>query len=146
MALVAAVRGGASQRSVAARFGVGLGTVQRALARARGRTIEDVDWADRSTAPHRTRRTDGRIEALVLETRQGLADGILGESGAVAIRQTLIDRGEAGVPAVRTIGRILERRGILDGICQRSRAIGPSSIRSMRSWACGCSVAPTSRS
>ena len=115
MALVAAVRGGASQRSVAVRFGVGLGTVQRALARARGRTIEDVDWADRSTAPHRTRRTDGRIEALVLETRQALADGILGEAGAVAIRQTLVEHGEAGVPAVRTIGRILERHGVLDG-------------------------------
>jgi transposase len=110
-----AVHAGASQRSVAVRFGVGLGTVQRALARARGRAVEDVDWADRSTAPHHTRRTDARIEALVLETRRELADGVLGEAGAVAIRETLIERGETGVPAVRTIGRILERHGVLDG-------------------------------
>jgi hypothetical protein len=51
----------------------------------------------------------------VLETRHELAAGLLGECGAAAIRQTLIERGTAGVPAVRTIGRILERRGVLDG-------------------------------
>jgi len=33
----------------------------------------------------------------------------------MAIRQTLIERGETGLPAVRTIGRILERNGVLDG-------------------------------
>jgi len=55
------------------------------------------------------------MEILVLETRQELAGGVLGESGAVAIRETLIDRGEGGVPAIRTIGRILERHGVLDG-------------------------------
>jgi hypothetical protein len=51
----------------------------------------------------------------VLEARQELADGLLGECGAVAIREALIERGEEAVPAVRTIGRILERHGILDG-------------------------------
>jgi hypothetical protein len=58
---------------------------------------------------------DEQIEALIIETRRQLADGLLGEAGAVAIRQTLIERGESRVPAVRTIGRILERRGLLDG-------------------------------
>jgi len=100
---------------VAVRFGVGLGTVQRALARAGGRPLDEVDWTDRSTAPRRTRRTDERTETLVIETRRALATGLLGESGAVAIRQALIERGETAVPAVRTIGRILERRGLLDG-------------------------------
>jgi hypothetical protein len=99
---------------VAVRFGVGLGTVQRALARAAGRADDGIDWADRSTAPRRTRRTDSRIEQLVVETRHALAAGLLGECGAVAIHQELLERGVAGVPAVRTIGRILERRGLLD--------------------------------
>ncbi|SRR5712691_4046719 len=39
----------------------------------------------------------------------------LGEYGAQAIRRELAVRGPAGVPSVRTIGRILERRGALDG-------------------------------
>jgi len=55
------------------------------------------------------------MEALVIETRRELAEGLLGESGALAIRQALIERGENAVPAVRTIGRILERHGLLDG-------------------------------
>jgi hypothetical protein len=54
------------------------------------------------------------MEGLVIETRRQLADGLLGEAGAAAIRQTLIERGETRLPAVRTIGRILERRGLLD--------------------------------
>jgi len=54
------------------------------------------------------------MEARVVEVRRQLADGLLGESGAMAIRQALIERGETRVPAVRTIGRILERHGLLD--------------------------------
>jgi hypothetical protein len=73
-----------------------------------------VDWADRSTAPHRTRRTDGRIEELILAVRHELAAGLLGDCGALAIRHELLERGEPA-PAVRTIGRILERSGALDG-------------------------------
>jgi hypothetical protein len=122
---VAAVRDGASQRSVATRFGVGLGTVQRAIARAADRPLEDVDWSDRSTVPLRTRRTDRRMEALVIETRRELAASVLGESGALAIRQALVDRGQQGLPAVRTIGRILERHGLLDGRRRMRRPAPP---------------------
>jgi hypothetical protein len=89
--------------------------VQRALARAIGRPDAEVDWSDRSTAPRRTRRTDARIERLVLDVRAELGSSVLGESGAVAIRRELVARAEPTVPSVRTIGRILDRSGVLDG-------------------------------
>ena len=40
---------------------------------------------------------------------------MLGEFGAAAIRRALVDRGVTPLPTIRTIGRILERRGALDG-------------------------------
>lgn len=112
---MAAVRGGASQRAVAARFAVGRGTVQRALARAGTTDLEVVGWADRSTAPRRTRRVAPELEALVLVRRADLGTSLLGEQGAVAIWRSLHEQGVADVPAVRTIGRILERGGALEG-------------------------------
>lgn len=115
LAIVETLRAGGSQRSVAARFGVGLGTVQRAVARAASAELEDVDWADRSTAPHRTRRTAPATEEAVLAVRVELAAGVLGECGALAIRDALLLRGAPGVPSLRTVGRILERNGLLDG-------------------------------
>jgi hypothetical protein len=39
---------------------------------------------------------------------------VLGEHGALAIRQVLLDRGTTPCPCVRTIGRILERHGAVD--------------------------------
>jgi hypothetical protein len=39
----------------------------------------------------------------------------LGEYGAAAIRRTLLEQGSIDVPSQRTIGRILARRGALDG-------------------------------
>jgi hypothetical protein len=55
------------------------------------------------------------LEDLVLQTRDELAHGDLGAIGADAIRQALLERGVAKVPSVRTINRILGRRGALDG-------------------------------
>lgn len=56
------------------------------------------------------------MEELVLTVRHELkATSALGEYGALAIRSELLDRGMVGVPSVRTIGRILERWGALDG-------------------------------
>jgi hypothetical protein len=52
---------------------------------------------------------------LVLQTRSELAHGGLGATGAEAIYQVLVDREVAKVPSVRTINRILGRRGIWDG-------------------------------
>ena len=114
-AIVELVRAGASQRQVAVRLGIGRGTVQRALARVADGPLDEVDWADRSTAPHHPRRTAPDLEALVLIVRSELAEGILGEHGASAIQRELVERGSTQVPSVRTIGRVLERRGALDG-------------------------------
>jgi hypothetical protein len=55
------------------------------------------------------------LEDLVLKTRSELAQGDLGAIGAAPLRQTLLDQGVTKVPSVRTINRILGRRGALDG-------------------------------
>jgi putative transposase len=115
--MVAAVRRGASLRAVARRLRVSLSTVQYWVQRAGGERLDRVDWAD---APRGGRRvqaaTSPRMEDLVLATRRTLQDrSPLGEYGAAAIHRRLQERGLKRVPAVRTIGRILERRGVLDG-------------------------------
>jgi hypothetical protein len=75
-----------------------------------------VDWTDRSHAPQAPPRTDATIEDLVLTLRRDLAEtSDLGAYGAKAIQQALRDRGLEAIPSIRTIGRILERRGALDG-------------------------------
>jgi hypothetical protein len=51
----------------------------------------------------------------VVQTRKDLAQSDLGAIGADAIRQALLDQGVAPLPSVRTINRILGRRGALDG-------------------------------
>jgi putative transposase len=113
--MVAAVRRGQSLRAVAREFAVGVATVAHWVERAKDRRLDRVDWSDRPRAPHRTRRTDTSLEDLVLKTRADLAQGDLGAIGADAIRQALVDQDVAKVPAVRTINRILGRRGALDG-------------------------------
>jgi putative transposase len=112
--MVAAVRRGRSLRAVAHQFGVGVATVASWVQRAKGQRLDRVDWSDRSRAPHQTRRTPTSLEDLVLKTRTELAHGDLGAIGAAAIRQALSDQGVAQVPPVRTINRILARRGALD--------------------------------
>ncbi len=112
---VAAVRRGRSLRQVARDFDVGLFTVQRWVGRAHGCRLDQVPWADRSSRPRRTSRTPRPLEDLVLQVRQELrATSDLGEFGAAVIRAELLARDVVGVPSVRTVGRILERRGVLD--------------------------------
>ena len=105
-------------RAVARRHNVGLATVQRWVARAGDDPLELVDWADRSSAPARQpHRTPAGIEDGILDVRRVLrAESVLGEYGAAAIRRELLarDGGVGAVPSVRTIGRVLERRGALD--------------------------------
>jgi transposase len=114
--VVAAVRRGTSQHAVAERFGVALCTVQRWVERAKGRRLDRVDWSGLSPTPKRTRRTDPVIEQKVLTIRRWLKDrSILGEYGAAAIRREMEARKIELFPSIRTIGRILERRGMLDG-------------------------------
>jgi transposase len=113
--MVAAVRRGRPMRQVARDFDVGLFTVQRWVQRAHGGRLDQVPWADRSSRPRRTYRTPRFLEDLVLLVRQELRDtSDLGEFGAAGIRAELLARDVVGVPSVRTVGRILERRGVLD--------------------------------
>jgi hypothetical protein len=113
--MVALVRRGLSMRAVARRFHVSLPTVQRWVKRAQGCRLDRVDWRAHSSRPHRTRRTPESLEELVLHVRQELKErSDLGEFGAAAIARELTRRGHLSLPSVRTIGRILARRGVLD--------------------------------
>lgn len=113
--MVAAVRGGRSMRQVARDWGVSLSTVQLWVQRAHGCPLDQVSWGDRPSRPRHVRRTSRTVEDLVLRVRQELKDlSDLGEFGAAAIQAELLARGQPNVPSVRTVGRILERRGALD--------------------------------
>lgn len=122
--MVAAVRRGQSLRAVARQFGVGVATVAHWVRRAKGQRLDRIDWSDHSSVPHQTRRTDTSLEDLVLQARRELAHSDLGAIGADAIRQALLAQGLAAVPSVRTINRILDRRGALDSR-QRTRRPPP---------------------
>jgi hypothetical protein len=114
--MVEAVRSGESMRSAAQRLNVALPTIQRWVKRAKGRDLDDADWSSRASVPHRTRRTPGFKEDWVIGIRHQLRQySDLGEFGAAAIRREWLIQGLIDPPAVRTIGRILERRGALDG-------------------------------
>ena len=124
--MVALVRRGLSMRAVARRLRVSLPTVQRWVKRAVGRRLDRVDWRGHASRPHRTRRTDISLEDVVWRVRQELQEhSDLGEFGAVAIHHELRRRGHAMLPSVRTIGRILVRRGVLDARRRQRRRPPP---------------------
>ena len=123
--MVAAVRRGQSLHAVARQFGVGFATVAHWVQRAKGHRLDRVDWSERPSTPHHTRRTKTSLEDLVLKTRTELAHSDLGAVGAEIIRQTLLGQGVASVPSVRTINRILARRGALDGRRRTRRPAPP---------------------
>jgi hypothetical protein len=75
-----------------------------------------VDRHDRPHTPRTPARTDPAIEDLVLTVRTQLGrDSDLGFHGADAIHEVLKGRQVAPLPSVRTINRILARRGALGG-------------------------------
>lgn len=114
--MVTQVRRGASMRAVARAFRVSLLTVQRWVQRAETTRLDRVEWHDRPSIPNHTARTPAATEDLILRVRHTLKhDSALGEYGAQAIQRELRVRGQTAVPAIATIGRILERRGALDG-------------------------------
>src|SRR5262245_29239020 len=126
--MVAAVRQHQSIRAVAPRFGVSPSTVVYWVARAKGQRLDRVDWADRSRAPHHTQRTAAALEEQVLRLRRQLRqESDLGAYGADAIQQALREQGLPDLPSVRTIHRILQRRGALD---RRRRVRRPPPPRS----------------
>ena len=115
--MVAEVRAGGSQRAVARRFGVGRATIQLWLKRAADQPLDQVIWSDRPPVAVHVRRTGTELEDLVLDIRRTLREeSILGEYGPVAIRRELETRDDlpGRLVSVRTIARILDRRGALD--------------------------------
>ncbi len=123
--MVEAVRGGKSQRQVARQFNVPLSTVQHWVARAGRQRLDRVEWCDRSRARKSVDRTPAEVEDRVLELRRQLREeSPLGECGARAIRDGLLAESPTA-PAIRTIGRILLRRGVLDGVRRVRRTPPP---------------------
>jgi transposase len=114
--MVQAVRRGSSLRGVARQYHVNLRTVQRWVERAATTRLDRVDWSDRQSGARKSvNRTGIETEAVVLKLRGELAKSDLGDFGADAIRAAMIAQQIASIPSRRTIGRILQRRGILDG-------------------------------
>lgn len=119
--MVSHVRRGATLRSVAKACGVSLRTVQVWVARAGDERLDRVDWSDRPRGGRRTSQaTSAAVEDVVLAVRRRLqTSSALGEYGAAAIRRELTAHPRKyrlkTVPSLRTIGRILARRGALDG-------------------------------
>ena len=125
--MVNAVRQGESMRRVARRFRVSVSTVHYWVERAEGRKLSRADWQDRSHRPRNIRRTKRSVENLIVRVRTQLKDSsVLGEYGAQAIQRELVARRATVVPALRTIGRILERRGSLDGRYRRRHPPPPA--------------------
>ena len=104
-------------RSVARDSHVSLNTVQYWVRRAGTKRLDRVDFSDHRPGPRMgANRTSQQTEDLVLEIRRELKENSpLGEFGATAIHRELVASQQNPVPSVRTIGRILERRGALDG-------------------------------
>jgi putative transposase len=128
--MVAAVRAGESLRSVARRFHVSIDTVRRWVQHAGDARLDRVEWSDRPDGPRSPHnQTPADVEEAVLAWRVFLRnESDLGEYGAAAIH-TAMERdretgGEVHVPSVRTINRILDRRGVLDSQ-HRPRAVSP---------------------
>jgi len=114
--MVELARQGLSSRAVARQCHVSLDNVQRWARRAAEDPLDAVDWGDRPRAPHTTQRTSEAMEARVLSVRQWLRDeSALGEYGARAIYEALRAQRTTPLLSVRTIGRILDRCGALDG-------------------------------
>lgn len=115
--MVAAVRQGASISEVAHRFSVSRTKVRRWVRRAQGQRLDRVEFRDRTSGRHPAiNRTTQDWEERILGMRRDLrTHSALGEFGAEAIYRALHEQGLQGTPSVRTIGRILERCGVLDG-------------------------------
>ncbi len=125
--MVEQVRAGVGKREVARAFRVSLSVVQRWVGRADGQRLDRVDWSSKTTSGTRpSNRTEPGVESLILTLREQLAKtSDLGEHGAEAIHVALLERALEKPPSVRTVGRVLERSGVLDGQRRIRRAAPP---------------------
>jgi hypothetical protein len=105
-------------RAVAREHQVSLSTIQRWVSRTSEERLDRATWEDRPSGRRpAANRVSADLEELVLQLRRTLKEtSDLGEYGARAIHRELEGLLEPAVPSVRTIGRILERRGVLDGL------------------------------
>ena len=124
--MVHQVRRGSSVRAVARQFRVSQPTVERWVERAQGKRLDRVDFSDRPRGPKRPHnRTPREFESQILRIRHELRDNsVLGEYGCDAIHRELQTLDLDPLPSIRTIGRILQRRGALDRR-QRTRRQAP---------------------
>lgn len=115
--MVRAVRDGASIYRVARKFRVSTSVVRRWVRRAEGERLDRVDWSSRLPGRRQpVNKTPLEVEDLVVALRRELKEtSALGEYGAAAIRWEFQRRRVHPLPSLRTLGRILERRGALDG-------------------------------
>jgi transposase len=115
--MVKAVRDEESVHAVAQRFRVSTSVVRRWVRRAEGQRLDRVDWSSRFPGRRQpVNKTPAKLEDLVVTLRRELKEAsALGEYGAATIRWELQRRRVRLLPSLRTIGRILERRGLLDG-------------------------------
>lgn len=107
-------------RTVARRFHVSLSHVQRWVQRAGDKPLDQVSWFDLPSGCRTSpRRVAWDLEDTLLRLRKELKESsALGEYGAAAIQRALREQGGGSsqvIPSLRTIGRILDRRGALDG-------------------------------
>jgi len=115
--MVKAVRQGVSQRQVAREFRVSLATVQKWVVRAGGQRLDRVDFlGGKPGRAEPVNKTAKWREDVILAIRCELKErSALGEFGAPAIRREMQRRRLKEIASERTIGRILQRRGALDG-------------------------------
>lgn len=96
-------------------FRISLNTAHRWFHRAHGLRLDRVDWRDRPRGQSRRRnQTPPRVERRIVALRSWLQHHCaLGECGGAAIRRRLQQEAVSPLPSVRTIERILGRRGLL---------------------------------
>jgi len=124
--MISEIRHGASQRQVAKKYGYYLSTVQYWIKRTAGQRLDRINWDDRPPIAKKLNRAPKAIEDKILDVRKVLRKvSDLGEYGAEAICRELVSQGIKDAPCPRTIGRILERRGALDGKTRVRRPTPP---------------------
>ena len=125
--MVQAVRAGVSIRTAAKHFRVSVGQVHFWVERCHGQRLHRCDFSDRKRGPRRPwNRSAPELEERVLSVRRELkVDSVLGEYGAPAIRQALLQDRTPAPPSVATISRILRRRGAVDGVGRHRRPPPP---------------------
>ena len=122
-------RAGVSIREIARRLNRDKKTVKKWIQRAADTRLDRVDFSDqRANQKQAANRLDPLVEARIIETRKFLKEqSDLGEFGAKAIHQVLMDDEISCVPCVRTIGNVLRRNGLL-GENRRRRFSPPPPV------------------